>query len=351
MNIHTSDTESTGRKARSGSRVGLALRLGFSLLLLAYVLQCVDWSELRAHGQEIDLTFLALFIAITPVNVAISVLKWQQLLTVRGIRVSFGHLFSLYVQGQFYNSFLPSSVGGDVVRALRLTQEVGSPKVVLGSVVVERFTGLTVLVGMTVVALLWSAPLRENLLVLALSAGCVVAYLAILIALLDARAIALLKRMLIRVTFLEGILNKLERFQESLMQYRTCRGALFQSLLLSLLFYVGTILNVYLACRMLGRDVPLSFSLTVPVVLLISILPVTINGMGLTEWAFMATFPLVGISPTTGLSVSVLIRVKLIVWSSFGYLVHLLATAGGMAKGNPAQMRPRAETEPPDGCR
>jgi hypothetical protein len=44
--------------------------------------------------------------------------------------------------GDFYNNFLPTAIGGDIMRCYEASKNLGSPYKVFSSIVVERILGL-----------------------------------------------------------------------------------------------------------------------------------------------------------------------------------------------------------------
>lgn len=91
-----------------------------TLILLALVLRRVGVSELLDTLRQADLRFLALSVLVSPMLIGVSVAKWQVFLRAEGHDVPFFYLFKLYIVGYFFNHFLPSNVGGDVIRMYEL---------------------------------------------------------------------------------------------------------------------------------------------------------------------------------------------------------------------------------------
>jgi uncharacterized protein (TIRG00374 family) len=304
------------------------LRVVLSLALLAWVIGQVDWSDTVAHLRYADLLFLILFILITPINVGVSVWKWSLLLRACGDDVPFWRLYGIYVASQFFNNVLPSSVGGDVVRAFMINRVIAAPKRALGSIVVERFTGLVVLLILGVTAMLTSPALRTNGMLFVLVTASVIGSVVFVGAILSTRSVELFSRPLARFAAAARLLDKTTRFQQSLREYGNHSGTIVGSLALSVVFYAGAILNIWFVCAGIGQ--PIAFetaAIVVPVVLLVSLLPITVSGLGLTEWAFMVGFEAVGASGSLGIAAGLLLRGKQIVWSAAGYLAYL-AVAG-----------------------
>ena len=88
---------------------------------------------------------LAALVAVALLMVGVSCWKWSLLLRAQGIRLSAGYLLRTYFVGYFFTNFLPTGIGGDAVRALRVGQATGRRGASLLAVFFERFTGLIVL--------------------------------------------------------------------------------------------------------------------------------------------------------------------------------------------------------------
>lgn len=137
---------------------------------------------------------------------------------------------------------------------------------------------------------------------------------------MDRRAIRLLERLFGWAPFAGKILNKLGKIRTYLDRYRANPSVLARCLVLSLFFYVISILNVYLVARGIGDWIPFGKCVVaMPVTQLVSMLPITINGIGLTEWAFTYTFSELDLPASTGLAVALVIRVRNMLWSACGY--------------------------------
>src|SRR5690242_6295232 len=92
-------------------------------------------------------------------------LRWQVLLRVQKIHLSFPRLTGLFLIGMFYNQFLPGGTGGDIIKSYLLLKETPDHKAgALLAVVFDRLIGLVALVTITVTLvtlrfdLLWRTP-------------------------------------------------------------------------------------------------------------------------------------------------------------------------------------------------
>jgi uncharacterized protein (TIRG00374 family) len=325
------------------------LKLAVSSALLWYVLGMVDWGEARGYVDKADLRYLVLFAAVLPITVALSVAKWWRLLAARGLHVSFGRLFGLYVTGQFYHNVLPSSVGGDVVRGVMVNKEIGSARESVSSIAAERLTGMTVLAVLGLVVVLGSPEIRQDWALIGASGLSVLAYVTVVALLLFLRIRNLGLGLIERFPWMKKVRRRLGNLQQSMLDYRYQKRALVECLLLSAGFYAATIVSAYLACRAVGEPVPFAVVLVaVPIVHLVGVLPITLNGIGLKEWASTAAFAALGAPPTVGLIVALLNRVRLIIWSVSGYAIWSMRNTAreSATKSPPAAPAPPGKSEP-----
>lgn len=125
-------------------RLSNLLRVAVSVGLLAFVLCTNDagtiWSELR----QSDLRYLLAALTLVLLSLVIRAYRWLVLIRGLGPDVPFTRLLHLYFVGQFFSTFLPTTYGGDVIRAFELTEDTDSSAAV-GTVLLDRLTGLMML--------------------------------------------------------------------------------------------------------------------------------------------------------------------------------------------------------------
>lgn len=113
---------------------------------IAYVASLIDIDDVKAAAAKIEVTALALAVALVALNVLAGALRWRVLLTAYGAqsRPSLGRATALYFVSFFYNNFLPGAVAGDVVRGVVTRDAFGERGATAGLavVLVERALGL-----------------------------------------------------------------------------------------------------------------------------------------------------------------------------------------------------------------
>ena len=101
------------------------LRPLVSLALLGLLFWKLGAGALWAVLSQADPVWLAAGAALVVVALLVSAWKWQLLLLAQGIEVPIPALFSSYLIGLFFNNFLPSNIGGDVLRVHDVARRTG----------------------------------------------------------------------------------------------------------------------------------------------------------------------------------------------------------------------------------
>ena len=125
------------------------LKIGVTLLGLALAAAQINLAELQAALRQVQWPGLLLMFLLINASLALRAGRWWILLrglSRRGLgsQVSFSRLVALYVAGNFFNVFLPSGFGGDVVRVVEAARDVPAAAAA-GTVLVDRLTGLMML--------------------------------------------------------------------------------------------------------------------------------------------------------------------------------------------------------------
>ena len=215
------------------------IKLLIGLGLLAVLMWLLDWRAVAAAIAGADLFWVVAAFLATVLGVLVSADKWHGLLRDSGIAIGRAVAARLYWIGMFFSNFLPTSVGGDAVR-LALTPSNGRAERVAGTIVIERLTGLLVLLGLGAAGLAvrpWA--LAGNLphgallaTMVALAAGALAMLAApSLAARLSARPTKRLPRLLRRP------LHKVHRVAVTLARQAQRWPAMARALLLSIPFY------------------------------------------------------------------------------------------------------------------
>ena len=309
-------------------RAATLVKAGVSAALLYFLIRRINADELGAMFRRTDPRWVLVSLLVGVTLNAISSWKWRLLLRAKGTSVPFARLLNLYFVGLFVNNFFPSTIGGDLFRGYEVGRDVGDRALAMASVFMERFTGMTALTAIALVAFVSNlSSFRDPRFALALGAGLLV-YLAVTVAVVLAGPLAWGQR-----RFPDGLpgrlIGKLIRVQSAIHDYTGRTRAVVAALALSLLFHLTAMAYIYVSSRAFGVALPARTLLViVPVIMFISSLPITVGGLGLFEWAYFFAFGASGAGGSPGLLVGLLVRANSLVFSLWGGIIYAVRGVG-----------------------
>ena len=112
-----------------------------SISLLIIIILNIDWKTVFKNLGNANFTLLGLACLLIVVERAAVVYKWNLLIRVRGVYISFSRLFLINLIGSFWGLFIPSSLGTDVARGYYLAKNNSEKSVSVSSVFVDRVLG------------------------------------------------------------------------------------------------------------------------------------------------------------------------------------------------------------------
>ena len=147
----------TGRQ-----RVAVVARLGATVVIAVVLARRVHLTDLLPHRDAGNTARIGAALLLTLIGVVLSAFRWQRVLATLDVHVRLFQLTKHYLASLFVGNFLPSTVGGDVLRVTRLGTEVGDSAKPFASVVLERLSGWIVLPALTFAGLLINPTLQRS---------------------------------------------------------------------------------------------------------------------------------------------------------------------------------------------
>jgi glycosyltransferase 2 family protein len=308
----------------------LAFKLAVSIALLWFLFSRIDVGRLWTTARTASLPWLLIALAIYAVAVAASVWRWHLLLDAQRVHVDTNRLAGSYLVALFFNNFLPSNIGGDVVRIRDTARPAGSLTLAAAVVLVDRILGLMGLVlvaacGATVAAGAAGGAARAALPIVPawLWAGFFIG------AGLSAPAVlapAGFGRMLqpLRVIHPEWVDSRIETITGVLARFRDRPTALAGCFSAAVFVQAATVV-FYLAVAFALR-IPISpwdLAVIVPLSFVIQMAPVSINGFGVREATFTLYFARLGLPIESALLVSLVPTALVMLFSLSGAAVYV----------------------------
>ena len=311
--------------------VSAGARLLISAGVMAVLLTRMDLSALRAAFAQVRPAHVLAAVAVYTAAQLVSSLRWHVLGRSLGFGAPWRFLAATYFAGMFCNLFLPTSMGGDVLKAWRVWHREKKGWMSLVSVLADRGFGLLALIwiGGTAVWLVPAAATVPGLrsLFAALGAG---ALCAVMLA-------PQLAVPLERVRHIRGLA------EGTRMIYRRPLTPLLV-VALSLLIQGAGVAIVILYARMLGMElsVPLA-AMAFSAATVLTLLPVSLNGIGVREAGYAALLGIGGVAPEQAFTLSLLVFFTQSAVSLAGAVPFVLD--GGMERAPESESESESELE------
>jgi uncharacterized protein (TIRG00374 family) len=256
-------------------------------------------------------------ILVFPLTFVITALRWHELLRALDVRITLARTFALNMVGAFYNTAMPGSTGGDVLKAYYIARQTHHRTRAVMSVLVDRVIGLLALVvlGGTMAALNWTVPecrevaLASAAILLATAAGLLVFFNPTLHRLFFLDAI--LKRLPMQATIQTAI--------ESLRIFGRRPLLVLGALVVSLPVHGVVVLSAMFAGMAFHLPIPLFYYWTVvPVVVLSGAIPISPQGAGVMEYFAITLLQPRGATNGQAIALTMSIRLVQVLWNLAG---------------------------------
>ena len=300
------------------------LKFGVSLLLLFFTLRLIDWRGSLELAGRANLGLLAVAVGLLLAERILSTSKWLLLLRAKGSPITFWRLLVINYIGGFWGLVLPSSVSADIVRGYYLSKSTANVSLAVTSMVIDRVMGALTLVLMGCVSA-WMVGDTLGLANARLIAAAVAAVCALGIALLFHNDFVhwVDRRIIQRMTD-RKIIWHVRRWIVACLHYRQYPRTLVLSFLFTLFVQVLRIMIFYAVALGFGVHVSVTYYfIFVPLIMLLIMLPVSINGIGLREGSFVVFFARVSVPTSQALIVSFVVSVLTTLMTAIGGIVYM----------------------------
>lgn len=298
------------------------LRIAVSVVLLGGVAWRTDWDVVSAKFANLNWGLWLAAVGTLVFAQGFSARRWQLFAQEMRFTRTLPQYCAYYFIGTYFNLLLPTSVGGDVVRVWYLDGKSGRKLAAFASVFLERVNGLVVLIGVACVgALITPIPLPWWVHACVWSvAGC---------ALLGMISLPLVQR------WQRVPAERRAQMKDMLDQVHAPR-VLGEATVMSILVQVTGVVSLWLIGMALGLDIPVAYYCILgPMVSLLTLLPISINGIGLREVGTIAFLTPLSVNEDAAKTLAFLWFASSIAVSLLGGLVYLFG-AYPRAATNPA---------------
>ncbi len=275
-------------------KAGNLIRIGISAGLLIWLFSRFDLKGVLTYFENLQISIWVIACLMSLVAQVLSSMRWWILSNTFSFPGRWSTYLGFYFVGMFFNLFLPTGIGGDLFKIHFLSREKGRRFLAAFTVVGDRLFGLITMLFMGAAAVkIWPdllpEPFRDFL------------YISALIILAALLGLPFFQRVI------KGILPGFSRHLEGLLILWQRPQRLFAVLGLSFCLQALGMGAIALLGAGIGIKLPLSFYFaSLPLVFIITLIPISFNGIGVREGAFIYFFGLKGVEPEPALGLGLL---------------------------------------------
>src|SRR6266542_5000946 len=310
----------TRARSLTVSAVKAIVSIGLLWLLFSRVDVSRLWSVARQASPAWLVTALLLYLAM----VLASAVRWGVLLRAQHVRLPFAFLTQSFLVATFFNNFLPSNIGGDVIRITDTAKPAGSKTLATTVVLIDRGIGLLglALMAATDASLMHRmsvGPVGPGILWAGFGLGAMIATPARLMPETVGRLLQPL-----RVFHQEWVDARIEKLTDTLTRFKETPAAL-AGCFAGAVVVQGILVAFYVAIAR-SMNIPIGFAelaVIVPVSFIVQMIPLSVNGFGVREATFGFYFTKLGLPLESALLVSFVGAALIMVFSLSGGMVYL----------------------------
>lgn len=280
------------------AKIFTLMRVVISLSFIAFLLWSVrdKWVEILEILKNIDTSLLVLGGALFIASLVIVSWRLRSLLNAQGLKLRYKEAISLTFIGYFFNNFLPTAMGGDLVKAYYASKNTENKVGCFATVFMDRLVGIFSLFAIAGVAALFAhsqaatGAMAKSIFGIL---GLLIVFFFLLWNKLLARKIFLpLFNIGSRFSFIKrlDIAGRLRRAYDTVNSFKDKKGLLLRMFAVSVIAQLVCFSAVYFWLKGMASPVPMRIVLmTMPLVAIICVLP-SINGLGIREYAMVLLF-------------------------------------------------------------
>ena len=312
----------------------LFIRIVIGAGLLIFLFWKTDIEKLTSVVKQASPFYLILSGILFLVAVIVISFRWKILLDAHSINIPFRLTISYYLVGFFFNNFLPTGVGLDIVRAVYASNNYGKKAECFASVISERLIGFFALLLIGVVFLPMFVSKSHFLLLVFLGIIFLIVLFVLGIILFTKKRMLRKFSFLLRFKIFIKLRESLKRLYEALYYYKGKKSVVLYTLLLSFLFQILLITMAFCIGQAFSIKIPYHYFLSfIPAINIASMVPITINGIGIREGLYVYLFKFAGIDSSRSLLLSISYLVITMAVSLIGAVIFIFGMHIGKKGG------------------
>lgn len=279
------------------SRQNLLVRLLVSLGLIGFLVSTIDIRDAIRPIPRVGWVYILLMAFLTNVDRGLMSYKWNLLLRARRLEMPFATVMRSYYVGTIWGLFLPTAVGGDILRSILLRRETERSAEVVASVVLERILALASALCLGLFAAIVLPLVIDDPYEILIATSMIVPLIVVISMVAVSFSSAPIRWLKKRVPEApRRLLAKLKEVYDSYQLYGRDRGLMARFFLWSLVEQCIPVVCVFLISLALDTKAPfVDFLVFVPIIMIPARLPISLDGFGIRESLYVYFFTFVGV--------------------------------------------------------
>lgn len=277
------------------------------------------WGVLKNSNKLFFIIALSLSILLT------ILLSYRLRLLMLGQKISLPMTDFIYLTfiGFFFNNFLPTAIGGDIVKAYYASKKTNNKAASYAAVLADRLVGFLAVLSVAIIGIIFiGRDMGNNKIIWAIAMMLTILIAFILFVFNEKKANQLMS-LFAKNPILQRIGEKILKLLNAINFYRHSRPILIKAYLLAVFMQSCAVTSIYFFILCIGGDIRLlKLFLVIPLVWAVSMLP-SLNGLGVREGAFVY-FLKGDIGVEKAFAISLLWLGMIILYGIIGGIMHLL---------------------------
>ncbi len=221
--------------------------------------------------------------------------------------------------------FLPSTIGGDLIRSIDLSMHTKRPREVIATVLLDRLSGYIGLVIVAIVSIIIGWRQMDGQPVIITTMLVIVGMLVLILVVLFNNSIYSKVNKLLHSKKSGGLRDMIKNLHNEIYVFRNHKGVIINNIFMSVLLQITIPVSYYFIGLSFGIKINmLYYFIFIPIISAIAMLPISLGGLGLRDAATVFFFAKVGLGKDLAFAMSLTSFFIMVVYSIIGGLIYVL---------------------------
>lgn len=301
----------------------LKIGITIGLLVFLYTKTEIKFYDVILSIKKVNPIYFSIAVILFAFNYLLGMFRWNVLLKAAGVIVPFSRVVVSYLMGLAVNLFIPSTVGGDLARSIDLSVYSSNSKAkLLATVMLDRISGYIAVVAVAFASIFLGFQYVDKPVLISFTI-IVLVLVAIILVLFNRKVARLVQTIFGRF---HSIKSALVNFDESIHLFlrEAKKRALVFTLFVALVIQIISVLTGYFIAESLGFHIDiLYFFIILPIINAISMIPLTMLGLGSRDVSSVYFFGRVGYPATYAETMSLIVFFMFVLTGVIGAIVYV----------------------------